>query len=322
MQNQKKSFPKWIVKCCFLCPCIYLIKRLEKFSLLISTNQQKIKAASTASTYTGPTKDKCQCPLKKCSRHNNSYLCQKITMASCSYQPNKHSPPKTLIRFFKIILRQSLQDGNLKIPNKFTSKYGGGVKNPVYLKPPDGTQWKVQWTQHDGDILFEKGWKEFAAYYSLDHGHLLRFEFNGTSCFEVHIFDMSGLEIHYPFNNRIDNDSVETLNELPPQCWGREQKRLKTPLSLSLPFTSKQLRIATETRDVEGGSQPEEKNIEMPIIPSVIHRSDVFEPGTCGFRCLEEAQKFNSENPSFMIKLGKSNLQRSRAVSLSLYIYP
>ncbi|XP_020970412.1 B3 domain-containing transcription factor VRN1-like [Arachis ipaensis] len=71
-----------------------------------------------------------------------------------------------------------------KIPNKFTSKYGGGVKNPVYLKPPDGTQWKVRRTQHDYQILFEKGWKEFAAYYSLDHGHLLQFEYNGTSCFE------------------------------------------------------------------------------------------------------------------------------------------
>ncbi|MED6219255.1 hypothetical protein PIB30_034075 [Stylosanthes scabra] len=233
-------------------------------------------------------------------------------MASRSYQPNKHSPPPTLIRFFKIILRQNLQHGNLKIPSKFTSKYGGDVKNPVYLKPPDGTQWKVHWTQHDGEILFENGWKEFAEYYSLDHGHLLRFEYNGTSCFEVHIFDMSGLEIHYPFNNRIDDDSVEILNEPPLQCWGQQRKKLKTPLSLSLPSTSKQLRIVTETRDEDGGSQSEEKNTEMPVIPSVGRRSDVFEPGTCGFRCLEEAQKFNSENPSFIIKLRKINLQRSR----------
>ncbi|MED6197735.1 hypothetical protein PIB30_059452 [Stylosanthes scabra] len=223
-------------------------------------------------------------------------------MASCSYQPNKHSPLPTLIRFFKIILRQNLQHGNLKIPNKFTSKYGGDVKNPVYLKPPDGTQWKVHWTQHDGDILFEKGWKEFAVYYSLHHGHLLRFEYNGTSCFEVHIFDMSGLEIHYPFNNRIDDDSVETLKDPPPQFQGLQRKRLKKPLSLSLPSTSKQLRIATETRDVE-----------MPIIPSVGHRLDAFVPGTCGFRCLEEARKFNSEYPSFIIKLVKNTLERSRA---------
>ena len=158
-----------------------------------------------------------------------------------------------------------------KIPNKFTRKYGGGVANPVYLKPPDGSEWKVDWTEHDGGILFEKGWKEFAIYYSLDHGHLLLFEYKETSHFEVHIFGMSGLEIDYPFHDQINDDSVEILNALPPQCRGQPKKRLKSPMSS--PSTSKKLKTTTRTRDVERspnpqGSQSEETKLEMPIIES------------------------------------------------------
>ncbi|QHO04622.1 hypothetical protein HN51_060722 [Arachis hypogaea] len=70
-----------------------------------------------------------------------------------------------------------------------TEKYGSGLSNPLYLKPPDGTEWRVEWINHDGGILFKKGWKEFVAYYSLNHGHLLWFEYNiGTSHMEVYIF--------------------------------------------------------------------------------------------------------------------------------------
>ena len=154
------------------------------------------------------------------------------------------------------------------------------MANPVFLKPPDGTEWKVDWTNHDGGILFEKGWKEFATYYSLDHGHLMLFEYKETSHFEVHIFGMSGLEIDYPFHDQISDDSVEILNELPPRCRGRPKKRLKPPMSS--PSTSRELRSSMKTRDVEGspnpqkltqcvkteGSQSEETKLEMPIIAS------------------------------------------------------
>ncbi|XP_020987974.1 B3 domain-containing protein At3g18960-like [Arachis duranensis] len=101
-------------------------------------------------------------------------------MASSSFQRNKHSP-SSVICFFKIVLRQSLEDGNLKFPKEFSMKYGDGVPNPVYLKPPDGTAWKIDWSEYDGAIQFENGWKEFASYYSLDHGHMMWFEYNKTS---------------------------------------------------------------------------------------------------------------------------------------------
>ncbi|MED6219252.1 hypothetical protein PIB30_034072 [Stylosanthes scabra] len=89
----------------------------------------------------------------------------------------------------------------MNIPEKFSKKYGDSFPNPVYLKPPDGTEWKINWTNQDGEILFEKGWNELAKYYSLDNGHLLWFEYNGTSEIEVHILDTSCLEIDYPSND-------------------------------------------------------------------------------------------------------------------------
>lgn len=110
----------------------------------------------------------------------------------------------------------------LKLPKKFTRKDGDGMSNPVFLKPADGTEWKIHYTKHGGEIWFQKGWKEFATYYSLDHGHLLFFEYEGTSHFDVHIFDSSALEIDYPSHGthegkdnlvEISDDSVEILGE-------------------------------------------------------------------------------------------------------------
>ncbi|XP_061336822.1 B3 domain-containing transcription factor VRN1-like isoform X2 [Gastrolobium bilobum] len=130
----------------------------------------------------------------------------------CNAQ-NKHTI-HTPILFFKIILRTSLQDGKLKLPNNFTRRYGGNMPNPMFLKPPDGTEWEVFWTKKDGDIWLQKGWKEFATYYSLDHGHLVLFEYKKTSQFEDNL-------------DQINDDSVKISDEL-PSC---HETRQKSPIS-------------------------------------------------------------------------------------------
>ncbi|XP_061339163.1 B3 domain-containing transcription factor VRN1-like isoform X2 [Gastrolobium bilobum] len=252
------------------------------------------------------------------------------TLTSPNNQPNKHSS-STTIRFFKIILNKSLENGNLMIPNNFTRRYGDGLPNPMFLKTPDGIEWKVYWTKHDGQILFEKGWKEFASYYSLDHGHLVVFEYEKNSThIGVHIFDKSALEIDYPFNDHIIDDSVEI--ELPP-C---QKKRLKSPMS-SRP-TSEKSRTGIARDDERSpnpqdllqhvqteGSQSEVTNFEMPIIASVKQELDGGNaskrtsqlitpcPGTTG--ALEEAKKFTSENPFFIINIRQSYVSKSRPVS-------
>lgn len=128
-----------------------------------------------------------------------------------------------------------------KIPNKFTREYGVNLSNPVFLKPPDGIEWKIFWTKHDDDIWFQKGWKEFATYYSLSHKYLVLFKYQETSHLEVHIFDQSALEVDYPFcgikiehenldhvsndSVEVSDDSIEVLDELTPS---QKKTRLKS----------------------------------------------------------------------------------------------
>ncbi|MED6123104.1 hypothetical protein PIB30_046137 [Stylosanthes scabra] len=173
-------------------------------------------------------------------------------MTSMCNLRNKKNVPNAIL-FFKIILSKTLQDGNLKLPKNFTKKYGGGVPNPVYLKPSDGTEWEVHWTKHDGNILFDKGWKEFAANYSLDQGHLLMFEYNESSHIGVQICDMSGLEIELPFhgtqdekdkNVDISDDAVKVFDDMP-----QSHNRLKSPMSSPQPC--KRLRTSGTTGEMQ-----------------------------------------------------------------------
>ncbi|KAG4921551.1 hypothetical protein AAZX31_18G142300 [Glycine max] len=102
------------------------------------------------------------------------------------------------IHFFKIITAHNVHEGKLMIPNKFVKKYGKRLQNTLFLKTPNGAEWKMILKKRDGKIWFQKGWKEFAEYHSLAHGHLLVFRWDVTSHFQVHIFDLSALEIEYP----------------------------------------------------------------------------------------------------------------------------
>ncbi|MED6219244.1 hypothetical protein PIB30_034063 [Stylosanthes scabra] len=235
-------------------------------------------------------------------------------MASSTFQHNNHSP-STVIRFFKIVLKKSLQDGTLKVPKKFCKKYGDDLLNPVYLKPPDGTEWKIDWTKKDGEILFEKGWKELATYYSLDNGHLLWFEYDGTSKIEVHIFDMSGLEIDYPSNDHISgDDSVGILNKEQ----SRKRKEVKEESEPSSPYRSKRLKRSPNKQNQkqhvnnEEDSQSEETQHTKPVNRCKTRYVKDFFPGTSGFQALNEAQRFNSRNPFFIVKTRQANLSRTK----------
>ncbi|MED6208327.1 hypothetical protein PIB30_044018 [Stylosanthes scabra] len=250
-----------------------------------------------------------------------------MAMDSSSFKQNKHSP-SNVIRFFKIILRKTLQDGNLKLPNKFTNKYGSGLPNPLYLKPPDDTKWKVDWTNHDGGVLFEKGWKEFTAYYSLDNGHLLFFEYNETSHIEVHIHDISGLEIDYPAipaNDQI-KEQLSRRRGQPCNC-------LKEPISSS-PSISKQLRSATTTRDVDSSpntqnmrlneGRPRKRLKALMSSPSKCKKNRRRQDSKSSVRpcparpeSLKEGKKFKWKNPSFIINI----TQRTQSSSPSYFSY-
>ncbi|XP_057426584.1 B3 domain-containing transcription factor VRN1-like [Lotus japonicus] len=168
------------------------------------------------------------------------------------------------ISFFKIILKTNLP--SLKLPKKFTERYGDGLSNPVFLKPRDGTEWIVYWKKQNGEVWFHKGWKEFAQNYSIDHGHLMVFEYEGTSHFDVLILDQSALEIDYPscggekdkLDGQSDDDkSVVILDEWPAQKPKQESLLLslpphkkmranRNPLSLNWPKDARAQIVAKE----------------------------------------------------------------------------
>ncbi|KOM36393.1 hypothetical protein LR48_Vigan02g254300 [Vigna angularis] len=110
------------------------------------------------------------------------------------------------IFFFKVILKTNLE--RLKIPNKFTRKYGDGLPNPLLMKLSNGTAWEVKWAKHNREVWLEKGWKEFVQHYSLDHGHLVCFKYEGTSQIHVIIFDQSAVEIDYFCGTDDENDNL------------------------------------------------------------------------------------------------------------------
>jgi len=88
-------------------------------------------------------------------------------------------------------------------------KYGAILSNPVFLEVPNGIEWEVCWTKDGaGHVWLEKGWKEFATYYSLGYGHLVVFKYQQTCTLEVHIFDASGTEINYPSNSTPTSPSL------------------------------------------------------------------------------------------------------------------
>ncbi|KAL5547268.1 hypothetical protein UlMin_006955 [Ulmus minor] len=146
--------------------------------------------------------------------------------------------------FFKIIQEDTLLDKKIMIPKKFMRKYGDTLSDPIVLELPCGLEWKVELSDDKGS--FDKGWKEFSDYYSLEFGHMLLFRYERNSLFHVFIFDKSTSEIDYPTNSTLiknpveetkDVDSVEILYESSPCHKTRDksplpcltpQKRMKT----------------------------------------------------------------------------------------------
>ncbi|KAK7395503.1 hypothetical protein VNO78_16062 [Psophocarpus tetragonolobus] len=148
---------------------------------------------------------------------------------------------KTCNPFFLVIMQPSYAgprfclNFNLKvdtemIPNKFVEIYGQGLPNTLFLKTPNGAEWKIILEKSNGKIWFQKGWKEFAEYHSLTHGHFLVFKYKRASYFQVQIFDLSALEIEYPSKRIKDKKANDNKGNKPPndenlECPGPSRKR-------------------------------------------------------------------------------------------------
>ncbi|KAK7310188.1 hypothetical protein RJT34_07527 [Clitoria ternatea] len=241
----------------------------------------------------------------------------------------------TTVHFFKIILRTSLADGKLMLPKRFTRKYGDGMSNPVLLKLPDGTEWKINWRKIDDGIWFQKGWKEFATYYSLGHGHLLLFEYKRTSHFDVKIFDISALEIDYPIQGTRDekdnldqtsngsDDSAEILEQSPSH-----KTKLKSPLSSPQPpkkmKSDTTLNVDRSSNELNLHQQPQTRLTRLQEARLMKQELKEENEGICSTECLKveqlistkyseastSASSFKPKQPSFTRVMKPSYIER------------
>ncbi|KAJ1408090.1 DNA-binding barrel domain superfamily [Sesbania bispinosa] len=201
--------------------------------------------------------------------------------------------------FFKIIPGHSLHRGKLMIPKTFVEKYGEGLQKTIFLEPPNGAKWKLNLVKRDGKIWFGKGWKEFAEYHSLASGHLLVFRYERTSHFHVHIFDMSALEINYPFK-RVEGKRVSNgQGNKPPKNENSDDYRAgqKRKANLSLEFL--QPSKMGSCKHVKDGNT-------LKLKKEALHHTDKKCKGkqiitARQVTTLDRASSFKTNNPSFLI---------------------
>ena len=102
-----------------------------------------------------------------------------------------------------------------KIPKKFVMKYGKDLSDSVCLKLPSGSEWEVGLKRCKANIWFEKGWREFSVFCSLEYGSFVLFRYEGISHFSVCVFDTSATENDYPISmpkiEEADDLSIEIL---------------------------------------------------------------------------------------------------------------
>ncbi|KAI8015383.1 B3 domain-containing transcription factor VRN1, partial [Camellia lanceoleosa] len=87
-----------------------------------------------------------------------------------------------------------------RIPKKFAAKYGNELTSIVMLTVPNGRIWHLGVEKADNMLWFHDGWKEFAEHHSISCGFFVLFKYEENSKFNVHIFDLTACEIHYPRN--------------------------------------------------------------------------------------------------------------------------
>lgn len=152
-----------------------------------------------------------------------------------------------------------------RIPNKFFRKYGDDLLNPVSLKLPTGSEWKIELRKWEGEVWFGEGWPKFSKFYSLDCCHSLVFGYEGNSTFRVRVFDKDFTEINYPLtmpemeetdedddsdNSSWDDDDDSDCAEVLDNIMSRSRKtRDKSPLSCPRPHKKHRTRSTGKTRN-------------------------------------------------------------------------
>lgn len=113
--------------------------------------------------------------------------------------------------FFKVVVFPA--DLGLKLPDAFTRKYRHELQESVFLTVANGVCWQVELVHYEnGCSLLQKGWKEFAEFYSIKIYHFLVFQYKRDSRFHVLIFDPTASEIDYPSSSSSNSGENRSAN--------------------------------------------------------------------------------------------------------------
>jgi len=97
-----------------------------------------------------------------------------------------------------------------RIPDEFIKRFGNELKNVATITVPDGCDWEMELKKCGNDIYFCNKWQQFSEYYSIGYGSYLCFKYEGDSKFSVVIFDVTSVEICYPFKTQSINGETKT----------------------------------------------------------------------------------------------------------------
>ncbi|XP_022899195.1 B3 domain-containing protein At4g01580-like [Olea europaea var. sylvestris] len=104
---------------------------------------------------------------------------------------------KVLHRFFIIITPSQNHNTLLMLPRFFINDWRHQLGDTVQVTAYDGIIVTIRLERDDGRIYFADGWKQFFDHHNLQDAHVLIFEYNGNSTFNMTIFDHSRLEVTY-----------------------------------------------------------------------------------------------------------------------------
>ncbi|XP_017974376.1 PREDICTED: B3 domain-containing transcription factor VRN1 isoform X3 [Theobroma cacao] len=226
--------------------------------------------------------------------------------------------------FFKVLLRDAIEHGKLKIPAQFVKKYGSEIPSPIFLMVPSGAVWQVELTKSNAEIWMQGGWRQFVEHFSLQLQDFVVFRYEGNGLFNIIIFDKGASEIQYPINSsqagnlnftgesqglasEEDGDtSVEILDDMPPS----KKRREKSPLQCNEGDDNS----VTESKEVEDSyqslgafSSPHNKlaaqKSEKPQVNlnKVRHQETAGSQDTQGASSLRIPGVLESKNPNFKV---------------------
>ncbi|CAN1133569.1 B3 domain-containing transcription factor VRN1 [Linum perenne] len=193
--------------------------------------------------------------------------------------------------FWQVIYPNNVEEGRLRLAEEFMAAYGRRLSNVAVLKLPDGKAWKIGLQKEDDDehrVWLNAGFRRFLQYYSIDAGFLLMFEFQGSSTFDVLVFDLTACEIDYP---------ISPAEAEPQHSMDLEMEDADSDSECDFDFDEPQSFVRKGKRDlwrrVEASS----------IITNKKFLSVFIDLSAASKRAIERAIESNPTNPSFLISI-------------------